>query len=60
MRDSSLVAFSLQVQKFKSNEKDWANLGRYIQENLARVIQSLPDDKKPPKDLQRDLERLRE
>ena len=44
-------------QKFKSNEKDWAELG---QENLARVIQSLPDDKKPPKDLQRDLEQLRE
>jgi len=49
-----------EVQKFKSNKKDWVELGQYIEENLARVIQSLPDDKKPPKDLQSDLEQLRE
>lgn len=45
-------------QKFRSNKKEWANFGRYVQEALGCVIQALPDASEPGEELRQNLGKL--
>lgn len=46
------------AQKFKSNTNEWSDLGQYIQNSTACIIQALPDAIEPQPDMKKKMENL--
>jgi hypothetical protein len=45
-------------QDFKSNKKDWAKFGQFVQDALGSVVQSLPNTSEPREDIRSHLRKL--
>lgn len=48
------------MQKFKSNQKDWADFSQHVKNTLACVIGSIPDARAPRDDLKQNMKNLNE